>query len=327
MAEQPSFAALLRHHRLAAGLTQEGLARQAYLSVRGIADLERGARTSPFPSTTQRLCDALRLDAAQQVALFAAARRRPSSTTTRRPGAEPTIRHNLPATLTSFVGRARELASVEARLATARLLTLTGVGGCGKTRLALEVARAMLEAFPDGVWLVELAPLEDPAQVPRAVAAVLGVREHGSHTLLATLALRLRERRLLLVLDNSEHLLQACAETVGAIVRACPTVHVLATSRESLGLTGEVAWRVPSLAVPDPRRVLPLTDLERTPAVELFVERAKDAEQRFVLTERNAAAVVHVCQQLDGLPLALELAAAMMQALSAEPGTLYAVCG
>jgi predicted ATPase/DNA-binding CsgD family transcriptional regulator len=226
--------------------------------------------------------------------------------------------HNLPASLTSFIGRERELAEVRARLADVRLLTLTGVGGCGKTRLALEVARAVLDLYRDGVWLVEFAPLADPALVPYSVAAVVAARETAGQSANSALAARLCGRRLLLVLDNCEHLLSACACLADALLRACSNLHVLATSREPLGITGEIAWRVPSLSVPDPHHLPPLFDLQLNPAVQLFTERATASRPHFVLTDRNAPAVVQVCQRLDGIPLALELAAARMDALSAE---------
>jgi non-specific serine/threonine protein kinase len=227
-------------------------------------------------------------------------------------------RHNLPASLTSFIGREHELADVQARLADGRLLTLTGVGGCGKTRLALEVARALLDRYSDGVWLVELGPLADPTLVPHSVAAVVGVRESAGQSTVAALAARLRTRRLLLVLDNCEHLLDGCARLVDALLRACPDVRVLATSREALGITGEIDWRVPSLPVPDPRRLPPLAELRQNPAVQLFAERAVAAQSPFVLTDRNAHAVAQVCARLDGIPLALELAAARVAALSVD---------
>ena len=311
------FGALLRRHRLAAGLTQDALARQAGLSARGIADLERGARRSPYPATIQRLADALQLDRIQRASLATAAR--PSVITQRRRGASATTsRHNLPAAVTSFIGRERELAEVQARIVDARLLTLTGVGGCGKTRLALEVADAVLDRYADGVWLVELASLADPALVAQSVGAVVGVRESAGQSIVSTLAARLRERRMLLVLDNCEHLLDGCARTVDAILRGCPEVYVLATSREALGLNGEVAWRVPSLPVPDPRHLPRLPELRRNAAVQLFVERAAAAQPHFVLTEHNAPAVAQICQQLDGIPLALELGAARMEGLTAE---------
>ncbi len=202
------------------------------------------------------------------------------------------------------------MADVQARVGVARLLTLTGVGGCGKTRLALEVARAVRNRFPDGVWLVELGPLADPVLVPHSVAAVVGVREKAGQSTVDALATRLRARRLLLVLDNCEHLLDACARLVDGLLRACPDVRVLATSREALGITGEVAWRVPSLSFPDPQHLPPWTELQHNPAVQLFVERVLAAQPHFVLTERNAPKVAHVCARLDGIPLALELAAA-----------------
>jgi predicted ATPase/DNA-binding CsgD family transcriptional regulator len=227
-------------------------------------------------------------------------------------------RHNLPAPLTSFIGREREVAEVQARLAAGRLLTLTGVGGCGKTRLALEVARVVLDQYPDGVWLVELGPLADAALVPHSVAAVVAVRETAGQSTINAVASRLRARRALLVLDNCEHLLEACAHLVDALLRACPEVHILATSREALGITGEVAWRVPSLPVPDPQHLPPLAALRANAAVRLFTERALATQSQFVLTERNAPAVAQVCARLDGIPLALELAAARVAGLAVD---------
>ena len=227
-------------------------------------------------------------------------------------------RHNVPASLTSFLGREREVAEVRARLAAGRLLTLTGVGGCGKTRLALEVARVVLDQYPDGVWLVELGPTADAALVPHSVAAVVGARETAGQSTVNALASRLRARRLLLVLDNCEHLLDACAQLVDVLLRACPEVRVLATSREALGITGEVAWRVPSLPVPDPHHLPQLAELRANPAVRLFTERASATQSQFVLTERNAPAVAQVCARLDGIPLALELAAARVAGLAVD---------
>ncbi|HLZ30278.1 MAG TPA: AAA family ATPase [Chloroflexota bacterium] len=229
-----------------------------------------------------------------------------------------TVRHNLPAFLTRVIGRERELADLQARLADARLLTLTGVGGCGKTRLALELARVVMDHYRDGVWLVELAPLGDAELVPHSVAAAVGVHETAGQPTIDALGTRLRTRRLLLVLDNCEHLLEACARLVDALLRTCPDVHVLTTSRETLGITGEIAWRVPSLAVPDLQRRPPVVELQRNPAVRLFTERAVAVQPHFVLSERNSAAVAEVCARLDGIPLALELAAARMAVLSVD---------
>jgi predicted ATPase len=198
------------------------------------------------------------------------------------------------------------------------VLTLTGIGGCGKTRLAVEVARTVIQDYPDGVWLVELGPVSDPNLVPHFVATILGVRDGVDQSVLYSLTCALRTRRLLLVLDNCEHLLDACARTVDALGRSCANLDVLATSREALGLAGEIAWRVPSLAVPELRQQFTLTELGANPSVRLFVERAASWEPRFTLTERNAAAIAQICRRLDGIPLALELAAARTPVLTSD---------
>lgn len=205
---------------------------------------------------------------------------------------------------------------MQARLAGARLLTLTGVGGCGKTRLAVEVGRAGLDRYPDGVWLVELAALADAALVTQTVGAVFGMRETPAEPIATALATTFRGRSLLLVMDNCEHVVDACARLADDLLRSCPDLRVLATSREALGITGEIAWRVPSLPVPDPRQLPPLAELAQNPAVRLLVERAMAVQPRFVLTERNARAVAQVCQRLDGLPLALELAGSSATSVS-----------
>jgi len=210
------------------------------------------------------------------------------------------------------------MAAASRLLATTRLLTLTGTGGVGKTRLALQVAAAQQTRYLDGVWLVELAGLGDPTLVPATVAAVLGVREQPGRPLVDTLAAALRGRRLLLVLDNCEHVVAACAALAQALLGAAPHLRLLATSRQSLGVAGEVDWRVPSLAAPDPRHPLPLEELAAYDAVQLFVERARGARPSFALTARNAAAVAQLCAGLDGIPLALELAAARTKALAVE---------
>jgi predicted ATPase/DNA-binding XRE family transcriptional regulator len=313
----PNFGDLLRGHRLAAGLTQEALAERAGLSVHGIQKLERGA-AHPYRDTAQRLITALQLESEAEANLRAAAhpvRRRGSILR----GGSPAraAEHNLPAALSSIVGREEELAQVMARLAGVRLLTLTGIGGCGKTRLALEMARALVQNFPDGVWLVELGPLSDAARVPHQVAAVLGVRESAQEPVLATLASALARRRLLLVLDNCEHVVDVCANLIDGLLKSCPGLKVLATSREPICISGEVGWRVPSLAIPDLRRPVPLSDFACIPAVQLFVERAS-AQTGFALSERNAEATAQVCHRLDGIPLALELAAGRLDALSVE---------
>ncbi len=225
---------------------------------------------------------------------------------------------NLPAPPSSFVGRAWEVTEIGNMLATARLVTLTGPGGCGKTRLALEVAATLVEAYPDGVWLVELAALADPRLAPRAVAAALGVGDQAGRPLLAALGEFLRPRRLLLVLDNCEHLIAACAELAAALLAACPHLRLLATSRERLDAAGEYTYLVPSLAAPDPAHLPPLEQLATYEAVHLFLARAQARRPEVTLTAANAEAVASICARLDGLPLAIELAAARVGVLPLE---------
>ena len=226
--------------------------------------------------------------------------------------------NNLALELSSFVGREKELTEVERLLEHNRLVTLTGSGGCGKTRLALAAASEVVEGFEDGVWVVELAPLADPILVPQAVASVLGVREQPGRSPTETLADHLESKKVLLLLDNCEHLVEACAELAEALVQSCLGLRVLATSREALGITGEVAWPVPSLSLPDLRRLSDIEGLPRYESARLFVERATTAKPTFALTEQNATAVAQVCYRLDGIPLAIELAAARTKVLSVE---------
>src|SRR5215213_1359432 len=227
-----------------------------------------------------------------------------------------TARRNLPAPRTSFVGREREMIEVKRMMAMTRLLTMTGVGGSGKTRLALEVARDLVGAYPDGVWLAELAPLADPGLVPQAVARALGVKEQPGQPLTDTLAETLRTKRTLLVLDNCEHLLDGAARLVDALLDSCPHLRILATSREALGIAGEVRWTVPSLSMLDPRSADTVEELERSESARLFVERASARRPGFSLTPDNTQAVAQICHRLEGIPLAIELAAARVGALS-----------
>lgn len=224
--------------------------------------------------------------------------------------------HNLPAQLTTFVGRQREKAEIKRLLAAARLVTLTGTGGAGKSRLAIESAREMIDLFPDGVWLAELGPLADPALVPQVVAAAAGLQDHSERPVLDALAVHLRERRVLLVLDNCEHLVAACARIVDLLLRSCPSLRVLATSREPLGIVGETTLRVPPLSVPTlDERLAPerLCDYE---APLLFVQRAAAVSPGFAVTVRSAPVLAEVCRRLDGIPLAIELAAARVKGLT-----------
>ncbi|MCC6629843.1 MAG: helix-turn-helix domain-containing protein, partial [Chloroflexi bacterium] len=311
----PTFGALLRSFRLSAGLTQAVLAERAGLSVRGLSNLERGERRLPYPRTVRQLATALRVSAADRARFEAAVPRRSGNIP--RAVAHTGAVGNLPTAVTSFIGREREVVEIGRLLATTRLLTLTGAGGVGKSRLALAAARAVQPAYPDGTWLIELAPLADPALVPQAVARALGVMESPGRPLIETLVAALRLRRpLLLVLDNCEHLIDACARLVEALLN-CPTLWVLATSREPLAIGGELTWRAPSLAIP-PERSLTPAELVDVPALRLFVERARFARPGFALAPENAAVVADICRRLDGIPLALELAAARLRLLTVE---------
>ena len=226
--------------------------------------------------------------------------------------------NNLPLELSSFVGRDREVAKIEALLAEHRLLTLTGPGGSGKTRLALAVASEVLEAFEDGAWLVELAPLSDPNLVPQAVTSALGVRETPGTTLVDSLRAHLHLRGTLLVLDNCEHLIASCASLAETLLRHCPHLRILATSRESFRVSGETIFTVPPLSLPDPHRLPDADSFSHYEAARLFVDRAKGVKPDFALTEGNALAVAQICYRLDGIPLAIELAAARTRVLSVE---------
>src|ERR1700694_602119 len=224
--------------------------------------------------------------------------------------------NNLPTQTTTFIGRQRELASALERLQTTRLLTLTGPGGSGKTRLALHLAADLLDLYPDGVWLVELAPFPDPAAVGPTVAAAVHIGERPGRPVVDTISESLRSQHLLLLLDNCEHLIAACADLADALLRACPHVTILATSREGLNVPGETLMPVPSLRVPASDAVPPLDELREYEAISLFVDRCTASQPAFVLTEKNGQDVARICRRLDGVPLALELAAARVRVLS-----------
>ena len=228
------------------------------------------------------------------------------------------VPNNLPQQPTSFVGREKELAEIRSLLVRTRLFTLTGAGGCGKTRLALQVAVDALACHPDGVWMLELASLRDPAFVSQTVAVALGLTEEPGRSLTLTVAEHLKTKSPMLVLDNAEHVLQACAQLADTLLRQCPRVTLVVTSRERLGVAGELTYRVPSLTAPDPRRDKTPETVGPYESVRLFVERAQFQRPGFAVTTSNAAALASICHQLDGIPLALELAAARLNALSVE---------
>jgi predicted ATPase/transcriptional regulator with XRE-family HTH domain len=313
-----TFGDLLRHHRYSANLTQEALAARAGLTPQAISLLERGERRRPHKYTVDKLAEVLGLTG-HDLARFEAAARRSS---VRHATAVPS-HGDLPTPVTPLVGREHEATSVVHLLLReeVRLLTLTGPGGVGKTRLAVEVAGRLRNAFADGVAFVPLAPLRDVALLPSILANALGIKEVAGQALRETLEQHLRDRQMLLVLDNFEHLPTA-VPVVAALVGACPQLAALVTSRGPLRLDGEHQFPVPPLRLPEASLQSPAVDLQHSPAIELFRQRAQAVMPTFELTHTNVNTVAEICRRLDGLPLALELAAANVRLL--EPTALLA---
>jgi predicted ATPase/DNA-binding SARP family transcriptional activator len=300
---EEAHAALMRLHALS-GRPEQALAQ--YERLRGA--LSRGLGTEPG-ATTRRL--------REEIAVGTFSPTPPAGPPQEEP--QGAARHNLPAPKTSFVGRERDMLEVKRLLPMTLLLTLTGAGGAGKTRLALEVARDLVGAYPDGVWLVELAPLSEGDLVAQEVAGALEVQERPGQPLTDTLVDALGDKELLLVMDNCEHLAEAAARLVDALLDSCPRVRILATSREPLGVSGEVTRPVAPLSLPattDGR--FSSESLMHYESVRLFVDRARLRLPDFRLTQENAAAVARMCRRLDGIPLAIELATARMGALAVE---------
>jgi predicted ATPase/DNA-binding SARP family transcriptional activator/Tfp pilus assembly protein PilF len=244
------------------------------------------------------------------------------------PARSRAVPNNLPYPVTSFIGRKREIEAVNQLLISGnalsaerslrRLITLTGVGGCGKTRLALEAAKQVMADYADGAWCVELAALSDAQLVPQVVAGVFGLPEQAGCPWLSVLSDYLHTKHLILILDNCEHLVEACAKLAQILLQVCPKLTLLATSREALGVPGETIWAVPPLSVPTPHSSQEPSTLEQYESVRLFVERARTIDPEFQLTQQEAPAIARLCHQLDGIPLALELAAARVRSLSVE---------
>ena len=318
------FAHLLRQLRRAAGLTQEELAQRARLGARSVSDLERGISTAPRRDTVSLLADALRLDGGTRADFSAAAQAGRAELMASRPdaGAGP---HHLPTLPASLIGRDAECAAVHDLLIApdARIVTLTGSPGIGKTSLAVQVATGLLKQFPQGVVFVALATISDPGQVKAAIARRLGVADNRDRPIGLALADHLRARRTLLVLDNFEQLL-AAAPDLGDLITECPRLSILVTSRAILNLRGEHEFAVAPLAVPEAGPA-DAGAADRYPAVRLFVERAAAVQPGFVLTDETAPAVVAICRRLDGVPLAIELAAARTRLLT--PSQLLARLG
>lgn len=310
----PTYRELLRRYRLDAGLTQEELAEKAGLSARGISDLERGVRGYPHPDTVRRLASALNLDEDTRAAFVRAAPHSPGRFVAV-PDAE---RQTFPVALTPLIGREAEAETVSRWFLQDghRLVTLHGPGGMGKTRLAVMIAERMVGVFRDGQVFVDLAPLRDAALLPNQIVAALGLREQPGQSLRETLAAFLRPRQMLVVLDNFEHLLPA-APVVSDLLRVAPDLRLLVTSRSPLRVQGERLFQAPPLGRLDAGGH-DLDSAVANDAVKLFVVRAQAAQADFALTEDNVETVLAICLRLEGLPLALELAAARIRIFSPE---------
>ncbi len=321
------FGVLLRKFRLDVGFTQQELAERAKLSVEAIGTLERGARTRPHRDTVALLGYALGLSPEREALLESAAggahppRRREHSETRGapvlsivRPDAQSIPKHNLPQRLTSFIGRQRELYEITSLLREHRLVTIVGAGGVGKTRVAIKLAGDLLEAHPNGVWLVDLAPLADQALVASTVAITMQMPSIKGSALDAIVDY-LKSRRALIILDNCEHVIAQAREVANVIGQSCAHIRILSTSREALRVEGEQAYRLPSLAVP-PESPQSAKEARPYDSVSLFVDRARAIDPSFVVTENNANDVAEICRRLDGIPLAIELAAARVNVIA-----------
>jgi predicted ATPase/transcriptional regulator with XRE-family HTH domain len=323
----PTLASLIRRHRLTAGLSQENLSERSGLSVRTISDLERGLRLTPHPETTRMVADGLGLTGSERAILIAAARPElggdPHQSPVSSLDAPVDTRATIPTVPDALIGRDQEIADLVSLLSlgAARLITLTGPGGVGKTRLALAVAWDVAPAFAGGSTFVALAQVRDPALVIPTVAHVLGVRESADQPLLDRVCAALSNRATLLVLDNMEQILDAATD-VAALLAGAPNLRLLVTSRGALRLSGEHRFPVRVLQLPAPGSAATLDEVAATEAIALFITRAKMAQPGFALTEANAPTIVEICRRLDGLPLAIELAAARIPLL--PPAALLA---
>ncbi len=353
MVVEMSFGRWLQRRRKALDLTQEELAQRVPCAAETLRKIEADVRR-PSRQTAERLAEALEISESARAAFIRAARAElavdrlahptqdlpqialappktlssdvvsfqftqitSTSQTKPSPSSNKPIT-NLPAPLTTFIGRGKEQSDVIDLLTKHRLVTLTGSGGVGKTRLAIKVASEMLEQFPDGVWFLDLAPLSDPALVPSTLARLLGLREARELSVTNLVTDYLRSRTVLLLFDNCEHLIEASARFVHSLLMSCPHLAVLTTSQEALRVSGEIHYHLPPLVIPTLNTHLAMDEILKIDSVKLFNERAKAASPRFVMNGRNALVIAQICQRLDGIPLAIELAAAHANMLSVE---------
>ncbi|MCL4541564.1 MAG: tetratricopeptide repeat protein [Chloroflexi bacterium] len=311
-----SFGEVLRRYRLEAGLTQEQLAEGAEMSVRGLQKLERG-QTRPYRETLERLIQALRLE--EDEAAYLRLLGRPQPRRTDEPDAEimpDTSVHNLPRLLTDLIGRTQELADLERLLSSVRLITITGPAGIGKTHFTIYAAWQHLARYRDGVWWIDLAAITTPTSVAQAIASALQITEQPPYPVEETLYRSLRDDQALLCLDGCDRVIIPTAHIVDHLLRSCPGICILATSREPLRVSGEQLLRLQPLGYPTNPRSVTVEEALTWPAIHLFIDRARASDPTFALTSENLSYLLEICEQLDGLPLALELAAGCVSALS-----------
>ncbi len=314
MQEEISFGTWLRKQRRALDLSQKALADQVGCAEVTLRRIETD-RLKPSKALANIILEKIGIPDADRPQWISFARGLSGFPTSTTPSSNEPIT-NLPTPLTTFIGREKEQADVMKLIAKHRLVTLTGAGGIGKSRLSMKVGEQIAEGYLDGVWLIELAPILDPSLLPPTTALILGLREDPKRSVIDMLCDILREKRMLLLFDNCEHVLDACAQLIHALLKTCPQLKILTTSREPLNMTGEAIYRVPSLGLPNQQQVL--DTFRNYESIQLFEERAQLVQFDFSLTMENVPFVAQICQRLDGIPLAIELAAAKVGVFSTE---------
>lgn len=321
MVEIYSFGYWVLRQRKALDLTRAELARRVGCASETIKKIERDERR-PSQQIAELLANALAVPTEEQTLFLQVARgKRPVNRLPLISESATFLRkrlHNLPAPITSFIGREKEQQEVIDLIAKHRLVTLTGAGGIGKTRLSLQVGNRLLNDYSHGIWFVELVSILDPLLVPRTTAIAIGLRDEPQRPMIDMLCDYLRDKNMLIILDNCEHLIDACGSMADRLLRVAANVRILASSREALGISGEVNYRAPSLELPDVEHLPPVESLSQYEAITLFVERARSAVPNFVMTSENASMLAQICYRLDGIPLAIELVAAKVRILSLQ---------